>query len=128
MYRLERRQLREPSEPMQERPVIRPAFRQTRPELSPWLARSLARTEARSRLETDLRAIAVDLLGRCQPGELPSDCAEWLAATVEAAVTRVCDSSLAALTQTLDSRLDAAPPGFARRLRDAEVRHDAGYI
>jgi hypothetical protein len=128
MYRLERRQLRQPSEPRQEMLAVRPAFPQTHPELSPWLARSLARTKARSRLETELRAIAVDLLGRCQPGELPSDCAEWLAATVEAGVTGVCDSSLGALAQTLDSLLDAAPPGFARRLREAEVRHDAGYI
>jgi hypothetical protein len=32
------------------------------------------------------------------------------------------------LTETLESRLDAAPPGIARRLEAAEVRHDAGYI
>jgi hypothetical protein len=74
-----------------------------------------------------LRAIAVDLLGRCHPDELPGDCAGWLATTVEAAVTRVCDSSLAVLAETLDSRLDAAPPEIARRLAEAEVRHDAGY-
>jgi hypothetical protein len=75
-----------------------------------------------------MRAIAVDLLGRCQPGELPGDCAEWLATTVEAAVSGVCESSLTALTEALDSQLEAAPPDFARRLREAEVRHDAGYI
>jgi hypothetical protein len=112
---------------MQERPTIRSALSRTPIEPSPFLARSLARTGARSRLETELRAIAVDLLGRCQPGELPNDCAEWLATTVEAAVGRVCDSSLAVLAETLDSRLDAAPPGIARRLQEAEVRHDAGY-
>jgi hypothetical protein len=75
-----------------------------------------------------VRAIAVDLLGRCQPGELPTDCADWLATTVEAAVARVCDCSLAVLAQTIDSRLDAAPHGFAQRLEEAEARHDAGYI
>lgn len=128
MYQLERQQLREATEPDEDRRVIRPALMRTPTEPSPWLARSLARTGARSRLEAELRAIAVDLLGRCQPGELPDDCAEWLATTVEAAVTRVCDTSLAALAETLDSRLGAAPPRVARHLDEAEVRHDAGYV
>jgi hypothetical protein len=128
MYQLERKQLRHASEPSEDRPVIRPALSRTPAEPSPWLARSLARTGARSRLEAELRAIAVDLLGRCQPGELPDDCAEWLATTVEGAVTRVCDSSLAALAETLDSRLGAAPPRVVRHLDEAEVRHDAGYV
>jgi hypothetical protein len=124
MYQLER----SPTRPMEGRPAIRPALSRTSAEPSPLLARSLARTGARSRLETELRAIAVDLLGRCQPGELPNDCAEWLATTLEAAVTRVCDSSLAVLAETLDTRLDAAPRSIVRRLEEAEVRHDAGYI
>ena len=128
MYQLERKQLRHAFEPNEDRPVIRPAPNRTPTEPSPWLARSLARTGARSRLEAELRAIAVDLLGRCQPGELPDDCAEWLATTVEGAVTRVCDSSLAALAETLDSRLGAAPPRVVRHLDEAEVRHDAGYV
>jgi hypothetical protein len=124
MYQVER----SPTRPMEGRPAIRPALSRTPAEPSQLLARSLVRTGARSRLETELRAIAVDLLGRCQPGELPTDCAEWLATTVEAAVTRVCASSLAALAETLDTRLDAAPRGIARRLEEAEVRLDAGYI
>lgn len=113
---------------MKDRRTIRPALSRTPAQPSPLLARSLARTGARSRLETELRAIAVDLLGRCQPGELPSDCAEWLAETIDAAVARVCDSSLASLAETLDSRLDAASPRVARCLDEAEIRHDAGYI
>jgi hypothetical protein len=124
MYQVDR----SPTRPMEDRPTIRPALSRTPAQPSPMLARSLARTGARSRLETGLRAIAVDLLGRCQPGELPNDCAEWLATTVEAAVTRVCDSSLAVLAETLDSWLYTAPRGIARRLEEAEVRHDAGYI
>jgi hypothetical protein len=51
-----------------------------------------------------------------------------LATTVEGAVTRVCDCSLAALAETLDSRLGAAPPRVVRHLDEAEVRHDAGYV
>jgi hypothetical protein len=124
MYQLDH----SPTRPMEDGSTIRSALSQTPAEPSPLLARSLARTGARSRLETELRGIAVDLLGRCQPGELTGDCAEWLATTVEAAVSRVCDSSLALLAETLDSRLDAAPPRIARRLEEAEVRHDAGYV
>jgi hypothetical protein len=120
MYHLERSPIH--------RPAIRPALSRTPIERSPLLARSLARTGARIRLETELRAIAIDLLGRCQPGELPDDCAEWLTTTVDAAVARVCDSTLAALAETLNSRLVAAPRWVARRLDEAEVRHDAGYI
>ncbi len=115
------------SEPRKGEQAIRPALGQS-PKLSSWMARSIARTEARSRLESELRAIAIDLLGRPQPDELPSDCATWLATTVEAAVTGVCDSSLTALAEALDSRLGTAPRWVVRRLDDAEVRHDAGYV
>jgi hypothetical protein len=128
MHREEHRQFREPSRAREERPLIGPALAQTSAQPSPWLTRGLARTAARSRLESELRAIAVDLLGRSEPGDLPRECAEWLATTVEAAVRRVCDSSLAALAETLDARLDAAPPRIARRLEEAEARHNAGYI
>jgi hypothetical protein len=116
------------TEPKDGGQAIRPVLCQTRPRLSPWMARSLARTEARSRLETELRAVAIDLLGRCQPDELPSDCAAWLATTVDTAVTRVVDYSLSALAEALDSRLGAAPRRVVRRLEDAEVRHDAGFV
>jgi hypothetical protein len=75
-----------------------------------------------------MRAIAGDLLGRCQPGELPTDCADWLAAAIGAAVAHVCDASLEALAEMLDAQLAAAPPGFAQRLREAEARHDAGLF
>src|SRR3954451_2124328 len=107
---------------------LRPVVGQPRPGLSSWMARSVTRTAARNRLDAELRAIAVDLLGRCQPGELPDDCAEWLAATVEAAVTGVCESSRGSLADALDARLDAAPVWVARRIREAEVRHDAGNV
>lgn len=128
MDRIEQRHRGQPAGLVLERLVVGRSRGPTRPQPSPWLARSLTRTEARSRLESELRAIAVDLLGRSQPGELPNDCAEWVASTVEAAVARVGASSLAALAQALDARLDVAPPGVARRLHEAEVRHDAGYL
>jgi hypothetical protein len=75
-----------------------------------------------------MRVIAGDLLGRCQPEELPADCSDWLAAAIEAAVAHVCDASLAALAEALDARLAAAPLEYAQRLREAEERHDAGFF
>ena len=98
-----------------------------RPKPSPWLARSLVRTGARRRLEAELRALASDVLGRPQPGELPTDCAEWVAATIDAAVSHVCDTSLDDLAQTLEEQLEAAPSAYLRRLQEAAIRHDAGY-
>ena len=106
-------------------PVI-PAS-ETSVALSPQLARSVSRTAARSRLERELRSIAVDLLGGSNPGELPDDCGRWLATTVDAAIAGVCDASLRSLLEALDAQLAVAPPPVARRLADAELRHDAGY-
>jgi hypothetical protein len=108
--------------------TIRPAVIGTRPAPAPLLARSLTRTAARSRLQTDLRAIAVDLLGRCQPSDLPDAHAAWVARIVDTAVMSVCDSSLAALAEALDAELEDAPPGVVRCLEEAEVRRDAGYV
>ena len=97
------------------------------PPISPRLARSFSRARARSRLEGELRAIARDALGAHQHDELPTDCAAWLATTIEAAVASVCDETLAALADALDARLAVMPATVARRLRDVELRHDAGY-
>jgi hypothetical protein len=52
----------------------------------------------------------------------------WLSTTVEAAVSGVLESSLAALADALDTRLEAAPADVARRLREAVARRDAGYV
>jgi hypothetical protein len=117
-----------PPVPAPDRPARHAAGGQRPAQPSPWLARSLARTRARSRLEGHVRAIIVDLLGGSQPGELPNDCTEWLAAAVDAAVKPICDTSLAALTETLDAELASAPPEVARRLREAGARHDAGLF
>ena len=97
------------------------------PPISPRLARSFSRARARSRLEGELRAIARDALGAHQDDELPTDCAAWLATTIEAAVPSACDETLAALADALDGRLAVMPATVARRLRDVELRHDAGY-
>ena len=98
-----------------------------RPPISPRLARSLARARARSRLEGELRAISRDALGAHQNDELPTDCAAWLATTIEAAVASVCDETLAALADALDARHPVKPATVAPRHRDVEQPHDAGY-
>jgi hypothetical protein len=75
-----------------------------------------------------MRAIAADLLGGCQPGELPADCTEWLSAVIEAAVTPDCDASLATLAETLDAEIASAPRGVVQRPWAAEARHDVGLF
>ena len=80
-----------------------------------------------ARLEDELRSIAVDLLGPNGSDELPSPCADWVAATTQAAVADVCDAALDGLIEALDSLLIDVPPDVARRLDEARVRHDAGF-
>jgi hypothetical protein len=92
------------------------------------LARSLARVGARERLDRELRLLAVDLLGPSASDELPADCSAWMAAAIESAVRGVSEASLSALVETLEAQLAAAPPGIARRLNEARIRHDAGFI
>jgi hypothetical protein len=103
------------------------SLRRSRPQ-QPGLTRSLARVGARGRLDRELRAIAVDLLGPFASDELPATCSTWVRATVESAIGGVAEASLAALVETLDAALAAAPPAVARRLDEARVRHDAGFI
>jgi hypothetical protein len=96
------------------------------------MARTVAaramRVGAKSRLETELRAIAVDLLGPFQSDELPPGLAAWVDTTTERAVATVCDESLAALIQALESRVMSAPPAFVESLDDVAARHDAGIV
>ncbi len=122
---LEARPLRARDERLAPRSIVEDEPVPTR--VSPRLGRALARTGARTRLAGELREIATDLLGRCQPDELPTDSAAWLVATVDAAVANVCDSALEALVVALDSRLATAPAALVRRLDAAEARHDVGY-
>jgi hypothetical protein len=75
-----------------------------------------------------LRSIAIDLLGPNESDEFPEACADWVAATTEAAVSTVCDAALDGLVQALDALLGDVPPDVARRLDEARVRHDAGFI
>jgi hypothetical protein len=92
------------------------------------LAGRITSVGARRRLEGELRSIAVDLLGPNESDEFPPDCAEWVKTTTDAAVSRVSDSALEALLEALDARLTDAPPGIARRLDDARVRHGVGFV
>jgi hypothetical protein len=91
------------------------------------LTRDVSRVRARARLNAELRSIAVDLLGPNESDEFPATCANWVAATAEAAVSTVCDSALATLVETLDSLLDTAPAEVVRELDRARQRQAAGF-
>jgi hypothetical protein len=109
-------------------PTHPPTPIQRRAGPSPDLIRSLARVGARSRLEGELRLIAIDVLGLSEPDELPPGCSGWVYRTADAAVSGVCEASLAALVHALDALLAEAPLEVARRLDEARARHDAGWV
>jgi hypothetical protein len=105
---------------------LQPDRRVERP--APGLARQVTRIGARARLEGELRSIAVDLLGPNEADEFPVSCSNWLATTTDTAVSRVCDSTLEALVQALESLLVSMPPDVARQLDRARVRRETGFV
>jgi hypothetical protein len=90
--------------------------------------RQITSVRARSRLEGELRSIAVDLLGPNESDEFPTACADWAATTIDTAVSDVCDSALEALVQALDSLIAVVPPDVARHLDRARARHESGFV
>lgn len=92
------------------------------------VARHVRGVAARARLEDVLRSIAVDLLGSTGSDELPTACADWVDATTRDAASGVSEAALDGLIRVLDSRLLDAPPSVARRLDEARLRRDAGFI
>jgi hypothetical protein len=93
----------------------------------PGLISTARQIEARNRLDAELRAIALDLLGLFPADELPRECAAWVRATIEAAVAQVSDPTVAVLALRLRSALGDAPADVARRVEAARLRHEAGY-
>ncbi len=83
--------------------------------------------EARSRLDAELRAIALDLLGLFQGDELPGECAAWVRTTIEAAVSEVSEPAVSVLALRLTSALGDAPRYVSSRIDAARLRHEAGY-
>ena len=83
--------------------------------------------EARTRLDDELRAIALDLLGLYRADDLPGECAAWVRTAIEAAVSEVSDPTVSVLALRLTSALGAAPTDVARRIDAARLRHEAGY-
>jgi hypothetical protein len=100
-------------------PTARPARR---------MGRRAIRIGAHDRLRSELRAIAIDLLGPFASDELPSDVSAWIDGATESAVASVCDASLSGLIDALESRRAAAPAAVLHRLDDAAARHDAGIV
>ena len=95
---------------------------------SPALASRVGRVGARCRLAIELRSITIDLLGACVVDDLPPEVAAWVEETTGDVVSTVCDRSLRALIERLDSLLAGAPPDVADRLYEAAARRDAGVF
>ncbi|MGH2466218.1 MAG: hypothetical protein ACRDGL_00565 [Candidatus Limnocylindrales bacterium] len=97
-----------------------------RSPLSPPLPRRAGTVMARPRLASELRSIARDLLGACEPDELPPDLAAWVEATTATVAEAVCDVALAALLRALETTVAGAPRELVQRLDAAAVGHDVG--
>ena len=96
--------------------------------LSPRLARRVAAVAARARLERELRAIALDLLGPADPARLPAATRAWVDSATDDAVGAVRDLSLATLVERLDAVVATAPAEVVTRLDEAADRVAAGLV
>lgn len=103
-------------------PGLRPAARR----LSAGLARRAVAVDARKRLEREIRAIALDLLGPTDAAGLSPECAAWLSAATDATVGAVRDGSLSVLIGALDRLLASAPRSVVSELDEARDRRDLG--
>ena len=83
--------------------------------------------EARSRLDSELRAIALDMLGLYEGEELPPECAAWVRTTIEVAVSEVSDPAVSMIALRLRSALGLAPADVARLIDAARLRHEIGF-
>jgi len=90
------------------------------------LDRNATRVMARARLRSELRSIVLDILGPCEPGELPEALAGWLEDAADVAVSAVCDASLRGLLESVAASVAEAPPSVVARLAQEGIRHDAG--
>ncbi len=92
--------------------------------LSSPLARRVSAVGARNRLEREIRAVALDLVGPADAATLSPECARWRSAAIDAAVRAVRDGSLSALIGALDRLLESAPPSVVAELDRARERQD----
>ncbi len=95
---------------------------------APKTAELVALVGARSRLMTELRSIAYDVLGPYESDELPPDTARWIEAATASAVRAACDTSLPVLAAALDQELAEAPPSVLQHMHRAADRHRAGFF
>jgi hypothetical protein len=88
---------------------------------------SARQLEARHRLASELRMIALDLLGLYEAEEMSGECARWVRTTIESAVAEICDPAVSTLTRRLAAELRVAPSDVARRIDLTRQRHEAGF-
>ncbi len=92
----------------------------------PPLDRRAVRVMAQARLYSELRSIVLDLLGPCDPEELPVEMSAWVESAAARAASAVCGRSMNALIQSLESTVAGAPSDIIHRLDQSAVRHDVG--
>jgi len=88
---------------------------------------SSRQVEARSRLDSELQAIALDLLGLYDVEELPRECTTWVRTAIKEAVSEISDPAVSELALRLRSALRGAPADVARRIDAARLRHEVGF-
>lgn len=92
------------------------------------LARRASAIGARLRLEREIRAIALDLLGPSEAAGLSTAASAWVSASAESVVGAVRDGSLSALLAALEGQLAVAPPAILSELVEASGRGDMGAM
>lgn len=90
------------------------------------LAHRASAIGARPRLQREIRAIVLDLLGPGDADGLSPAASAWVSSTAESIVGAVPDGSLAALLGALEDQLGVAPPSILAELVGARDRGDLG--
>ncbi len=105
-----------------------PGLRPTARRLSSPLARRASAIGARYRLEREIRAIALDLVGPSDASGLSRETADWVSATADSVVGAVRDGSLTVLIGALERLLESVPPSVGAELDEAHARQDLGAL
>jgi len=90
------------------------------------LDRRATAVKARARLRAEIRSISLDILGLCDPADLPAEMAAYVEGATEDVASSVCEISMAALLDSIGATIAEAPPAVVACLALAAVRRDAG--
>ncbi len=105
-----------------------PGLTPTARRLSSRLARRASAIGARYRLDREIRAIALDLVGPSDAAGLSREAAAWVSAAADTGVGAVRDGSLTVLIGALERSLESVPPSVAAELDEAHGRQELGGL